>query len=149
MKEAHFLIESYPPGYLDGQGLGYQDLAAINPSLVMVSITAFGRDGPYAHYKAPDLVGMALGGFMYLTGDSDRAPLRVGFPHFYLHGTAAGEAGAMFAHTHRALTGQGQHVDVSCQQAVAKALAHAPQSWDLEGVLLKRIVIGASGTPLN
>ena len=71
VKEAHFLIESYPPGYLDGLGLGYQDLAAINPALVMVSITAFGRDGPYVHYKAPDIVGMALGGFMYLTGDSD------------------------------------------------------------------------------
>lgn len=141
VKEAHFLVESYPPGYLDSLGLGYQDLAAINPSLVMVSITAFGRDGPYAHYKAPDLVGMALGGFMYLTGDSDRAPLRVGFPHFYLHGAAAGAAGAMFAHTHRTLTGQGQHVDVSCQQAVAKVLAHAPQSWDLEGVLLKRMGI--------
>ena len=136
---AHFLIESYPPGYLDGLGLGYQDLAAVNPSLVMVSITAFGRDGPYAHYKAPDIVGMALGGFMYLTGDGDRAPLRVGFPHFYLHGAAAGAAGAMFAHTHRAVTGRGQHVDVSCQQAVAKTLAHAPQSWDLEGVLLKRM----------
>ena len=105
----------------------------------MVSITPFGQDGPYAHYKAPDIVGMAMGGFMYLTGDGDRPPLRVGFPHFYLHGAAAGATGAMIAHTHRSLTGEGQHVDVSCQQAVAKTLAHAPQSWDMEGVVVKRM----------
>jgi crotonobetainyl-CoA:carnitine CoA-transferase CaiB-like acyl-CoA transferase len=139
LTESHFLIESFAPGVLDSLGLGYQELAAINPGLVMVSITAFGQEGPYAHYQAPDLVGMALGGFMSLTGDSDRAPLRIGFPHFYLHGAAAGATGAMLANAHRALTGQGQHVDVSCQQAVAKTLAHAPQSWDIEGVVIKRM----------
>ena len=139
VKDAHFVIESYSPGRLDELGLGYRDLENINPGLVMVSITPFGQAGPYAHYQAPDIVGMALGGFMFLTGDSDRPPLRVGFPHFYLHGAAAAAAGAMLAQTHRALTGQGQHVDVSCQQAVAKVLAHAPQSWDIEGVVLKRM----------
>ncbi|MCH7605640.1 MAG: CoA transferase [Chloroflexi bacterium] len=139
VKDAHFLIESFPPGYLGSLSLGYQDLKAINPGLVMVSITPFGKDGPYAHWKAGDLMGMALGGFMYLTGDSDRPPVRVSFPHFYLHGGAAGATGAMMAHTHRALTGAGQHVDVSCQQAVAKTLAHAPQSWDLEGTVIKRM----------
>ena len=139
VKDADFLIESYSPGYLDGLGLGYRDLEAINPGLVMVSITPFGKDGPYAHYASPDLVGMAMGGLMYVTGDSDRAPLRVGFPQFYLHGGGAGAAAAMIAHTHRVLTGEGQHVDVSCQQALAKTLAHAPQSWDLEEVIIKRM----------
>ena len=139
VKDAHFLIESFPPGFMDSLGLGYKELAAINPGLVMVSITPFGQDGPYAHYKASDIVGMAMGGFMYLTGDSDRPPLRVSFPQFYLHGAAAGATGAMLAHTHRAVTGEGQHVDVSCQQAVAKTLAHGPQSWDMEGVVLRRM----------
>ena len=139
LENTDFLIESFSPGYMDSLSLGYNELEAINPKLVMVSITPFGQDGPYAHWKATDIVGMALGGFMYLTGDSDRPPLRVGFPHFYLHGAAAGATGAMLAHSHRALTGAGQHVDVSCQQAVAKTLAHAPQSWDIEGIVLKRM----------
>jgi crotonobetainyl-CoA:carnitine CoA-transferase CaiB-like acyl-CoA transferase len=139
VQEAHFLIESFPPGYLEGLGLGYKALAAINPGLVMVSITPFGQDGPYAHYQATDVVGMAMSGLMYLTGDPDRAPVRVGFPQFYLHGAAAGAAGAMIAHTARTLTGQGQHVDVSCQQAVARSLAHAPQFWQLENLVLKRL----------
>ena len=96
---AHFLIESWPPGYLESLGLGYEALAAINPELIVVSITPFGQDGPYAHYKATDVTGMAMGGLMYLTGDPDRAPVRVGFPQFYLHGAAAGATGAMLAHS--------------------------------------------------
>ena len=134
-----FLIESFDPGYLDSIGLGYSRLSELNPRLVMVSITAFGQDGPYAGYPASDITGMALGGFMHLTGDPDRAPLRPSFPHFYLHGSAAAATGAMLAHTHRALTGEGQRVDVSCQQAVARTLAHAPQIWDIEGAVLQRM----------
>ena len=139
VESADFVIESFDPGYLEAIGLGYRRLSAINPKLVMVSITAFGQDGPYAAYRAEDITGMALGGFMHLTGDPDRAPLRPSFPHFYLHGSAAAAAGAMLAHTHRALTGEGQHVDVSCQQAVARTLAHAPQIWDIEGAVLRRM----------
>jgi crotonobetainyl-CoA:carnitine CoA-transferase CaiB-like acyl-CoA transferase len=135
---AHFLFESHAPGELAALGLSYADLAAINPALIMVSITPSGQDGPYAHYQASDLVGMALGGFMYVTGDPDRAPLRVGFPHFYLHGAGVGATGAMMAHMHRTITGEGQHVDVSCQEAVARALANAPQSYALEGSIIKR-----------
>ena len=136
---ADFLIESFSPGYLESLGLDYKQLSAINPKLVMVSITPFGQDGPYSNYQASDIVGMALGGFMYLTGDDDRAPVRISFPHFYLHGSAAGATAAMLAHTYRVTCGQGQYVDVSCQQAVAKTLAHAPQIWDIEGAILKRM----------
>ncbi len=135
---AHFLIESGPPGELAALGLGYEDLAAINAELIVVSITPFGQDGPYAHYQAPDLVGMGMSGFMYVTGDSDRAPVRIGFPHFYLHGSGAGASGAMMAHMHRTLTGEGQYVDVSCQEAMVRALANAPQSYALEGTIIKR-----------
>ena len=137
--KADFLIESFSPGYLEGLGLDYQQLSAINPKLVMVSITPFGQDGPYSNYQATDIVGMALGGFMYLTGDDDRAPVRISFPHFYLHGSAAAATAAMLGHTYRVTSGQGQYVDVSCQQAVAKTLAHAPQIWDIEGAILKRM----------
>ena len=136
---ADFLIESNDPGRMAALGLSYADLQAVNPRLVMVSVTAFGQDGPYADYAASDIIGMALGGFMHLTGDGDRPPLRVSMPQFYQHGSAAGAAAAMIAHTHRQLTGQGQHVDVSCQQAVARTLAHAPQYWDLEQTILRRM----------
>ena len=135
---AHFLIESFPPGYMERLGLGYDALAAINPALIVVSVTPFGRDGPYARYRASDLNGMGMAGFMYLTGDPDRPPARVGVPHFYLHGAAAGATGAMIAHTQRVLTGRGQHVDVSCQEAVARTLASAPQLFAIEKSVIRR-----------
>ncbi len=137
-QSAHFLIESGAPGEMAALGLGYDDLAAINPELIVVSVTPFGQDGPYADYKATDLVGMGLSGFMYVTGDPDRAPLRVGFPHFFLHGSGSGASGAMMAHMQRTLTGKGQYVDVSCQEATARVLANCPQSYALEGSIIKR-----------
>ena len=135
---ADFLVDSAPPGELAALGLGYAELSEINPALIVVSITPFGQSGPYADYQAPDLVGIGMAGLMYVTGDPERAPVRVGFPHFYLHGAGAGATGAMLAHAHRTLTGDGQHVDVSCQEAVARALANAPQSYALDGAIIKR-----------
>ncbi len=135
---AHFLIESFPPSSMETLGLGYEALAAINPALIVVSITPFGQGGPYAHYQASDLIGMGMAGFMYVTGDPDRPPARVGVPHFYLHGSAAGATGAMIAHAQRVLSGRGQHVDVSCQEAVARTLASAPQLFAIENTVIRR-----------
>jgi crotonobetainyl-CoA:carnitine CoA-transferase CaiB-like acyl-CoA transferase len=138
VQSAHFLIESFPPGHMERLELGYNTLAAINPALIVVSVTPFGQDGPYARYKASDLIGMGMAGFMYVTGDPDRPPVRVGAPHFYLHGAAAGTTGAMIAHAQRVLTGRGQHVDVSCQEAVTRTLASAPQLFALEKTVIRR-----------
>ena len=135
---ADFLIESGAPGELAALGLGWDALSEIHPALIMVSITPFGQEGPYAAYKATDLVGMGMAGFMYVTGDPDRAPLRVGFPHFWLHGSGAAATGAMVALTSRAQSGLGQHVDVSCQEAVARTLANAPPTWAVERTVIKR-----------
>jgi crotonobetainyl-CoA:carnitine CoA-transferase CaiB-like acyl-CoA transferase len=138
VQSAHFLVESFPPGHMASLGLDYHTLSAINPGLIVISITPYGQDGPYAHYQASDLIGMGMAGFMYLTGDPDRPPVRVGVSHFYLHGGAAGATGAMIAHAQRVLTGQGQHVDVSCQEAVARTLASAPQLFALEKTVIRR-----------
>src|SRR5688572_10249417 len=75
VQTADFLVESFPPGHLERLGLGFDTLAAINPRLIVVSVTPFGQDGPYAHYKAADLTGVGMAGFMYLTGDPDRPPV--------------------------------------------------------------------------
>ncbi len=135
---SHFIIESFRPGYMEQLGFGYNDVRAINPAIIMVSISAFGQKGPYKNYEATDLTGMALSGMMYLTGDPDRPPVRVSSPQFWSAGGASGAAGAMIASNYRLNTGKGQFVDVSCQQAIARALSHAPQIWDLEKYNMKR-----------
>ena len=61
---ADFVIESFPPGYMDKLGLGYSTLEKINPGMIMISISQFGQTGPYKDYKAPDIVAWATGGVM-------------------------------------------------------------------------------------
>ena len=131
VKAADFVIESFEPGYMASLGLGYSDLEKVNPELVMTSITPFGQTGPFAHYKATDLIGAGMGGHMMLYAYPDSPPLRISAPQFYFQGSIHGALGSMVAHYHRELTGEGQHVDVSCQQAVALTLMSAAEYWDI------------------
>ncbi|MEE8386727.1 MAG: CoA transferase, partial [Dehalococcoidia bacterium] len=130
--EADLVIESFPPGYLDGLGLGYAALEKINPGVVVVSITPFGQTGPYRDYKAPDIVACAMGGQSYALGDLDRPPVRMGH-HSQAHLSAAAEAavGAMLALLHRRETGEGQQVDVSIQESVIRCAYGVTESWDM------------------
>lgn len=118
---ADILIECGSPGELAALGLGYGDLQELNPSLVYVSITPFGQDGPKADWAVSDITLLAAGGQLALTGDADRPPLRVGLPQAYLHGSAEAAGAALIALHERNRSGLGQHVDVSVQQAVLQA----------------------------
>jgi crotonobetainyl-CoA:carnitine CoA-transferase CaiB-like acyl-CoA transferase len=118
VRGAHFVLESFTPGYLDSLGLGYAALSKMNPGIILTSITPFGQTGPYAHYPATDLTLQALGGFLYVNGDMDRAPVRISADLAYRHGGGQGAAGTLAAHFHRLRTGRGQHVDVSIQDYI-------------------------------
>jgi crotonobetainyl-CoA:carnitine CoA-transferase CaiB-like acyl-CoA transferase len=129
-----FLIESFPPGHLESLGLGYEDLAAVNPALVMVRISPFGQTGPYRHYQGTDLIAWALGGAMHLDGDADRPPVRVTAPQTWLLAGAHAAAGAMTAHYARRRTGLGQQVDISAQECATWTLMIAAQMWDVNRI---------------
>lgn len=131
VKAADFVVESFEPGYMASLSLGYEALERINPRIVMTSISPFGQSGPYAHYKTTDLVGMSMGGMVRLYGELDRPPNRISAPQFYFLGGLHGALASMVAHYHRELTGEGQYVDVSCQQGVVLALMIAAEIWDI------------------
>jgi crotonobetainyl-CoA:carnitine CoA-transferase CaiB-like acyl-CoA transferase len=135
---ADFVIESFPPGYLDGLGLGYTALSAINPRIVMTSITPFGLTGPHKDYKASDIVVMAMGGLLNITGNPDQAPLRISLPQAFLLASAHAAAASMVAYYYRETSGEGQHVDVSAQQCVLWEIANAIPLWELNRTVLKR-----------
>ncbi len=128
---ADFVIESFPPGYLDRLQIGYTALCEIHPRLILTSITPFGQTGPYRHLLASDLEIMAMSGTMSLAGEPDRPPLRVSLPQSPMWAGAFAAMGTLFAHYHREQTGEGQHVDVSSQASMLWALSHAPMFWDL------------------
>ncbi|MET0418289.1 MAG: CoA transferase [Actinoplanes sp.] len=127
---ADVLIESAGPARQGPRGLDHADLEKINPRLVYVSITPFGRTGPKAELPASDLTMWAAGGPLDEHRDGDRPPLRISIPQAFRHAATDAAAGAQLALLARLHTGRGQLVDVSTQAVLGAAtlghvLAHA------------------------
>ena len=118
------LVESFRPGYLEGIGLGYSGLCAVNPGLVVASVTGFGQSGPYAQYKSSSLIAAASGGQMYVCGRPGRQPLKAYGDQAYYTASLFAACGILLALRCRELTGRGQHIDISMREAVAAALEH-------------------------
>ena len=121
LRHCDVLIESAPVGALEAQGIGYEQLRNVHPGLVHVSLTPYGADGPKAHWAASDLTLMASAGPMAITGDDDRPPVRISVPQAWHHAAAEGAAGALVALHERDVSGLGQRVVVSAQQALTLA----------------------------
>ena len=119
------LIESFDPGYMDALGLGASDLARLNPSLVYTSVTPFGQDGPDALTAATDLTLQAAGGLISMQGDTDRPPVPVGYQQAAFHAGVQAAADTIIAFYERALSGKGQHLDVSMQAGIVWTLMNA------------------------
>jgi len=120
IKTADFVIESFPPGYLDQLGLGYQEMEKLKPGIILVSITPFGQTGPYRYYKTSDIVAWAMSGEMSGWGDIDRPPVKISnTAQAYLNAAADGVIGALVALYERGNTGKGQHIDVSIQESLS------------------------------
>jgi crotonobetainyl-CoA:carnitine CoA-transferase CaiB-like acyl-CoA transferase len=120
--EADVVLESHRPGELDALSIGYDQLRAEHPKLVWVSITGFGQDGPYRDYQWSDLIGLALGGLLYLWGEEGRPPTRARASQAYYHVSFGAALGGMLALYHARRTGRGQRVDASMQEIVTFTL---------------------------
>ncbi len=137
-KTADVVVESYPPGYLEGLALGYPELSQINPRLVMASITNFGQSGPYRDYKSGDMVASALGGQMYVCGEPQTPPLKPFGNQAYYSASILAAIGILLALWHRHATGRGQHIDISLQECAAATLDHVLVRYFYEGMVAKR-----------
>lgn len=119
---ADVVLENFRPSDARALGLGYEQLRAANPRLTLVSITAFGQQGPYADYHANNMIALAMGGQMYITGTQDGGPLKNGgYQADYQAGLNAFSA-ASLAVLSAERDGEGQHVDVSMQHCMAPIL---------------------------
>ena len=135
---ADVVVETYQPGYLDSLGLGYEGLSKLKPDIILTSITGFGQTGPHAKYKAPDIVGVAMGGIMWLAGDPQDPPNVPPWKQGYISASIHAAGGTLTALYHRDVTGEGQHVDVSMQESLSIAQETAMQTWDMIEALRTR-----------
>ncbi len=135
---ADLVLEGERPGALSKMDLDFQSLRKLHRKIVVTSVSPFGQTGPYAKYESEDLVALALGGFMYLTGYPDGPPLRAYGNQAYLAAGMYAAVASMLALTAAETSGDGQHVDVSMQECVVMAMETAAQYFDLEGSLRKR-----------
>ena len=117
--EADILIENFRPGTLEGWGLGWDDLRALNPGLVMLRISGYGQTGPYRDQPGFGVIGEAMGGLRHLTGEPGRVPVRVGVSIGDTLAALHGVIGVMMALYHRKVNGgAGQVIDVALHEAV-------------------------------
>ena len=136
---ADFLIESGIPGEMERLGLSYEVLSRENPGLIYVSISGFGQTGPKAKWHNTDLTQMASSGAAYLSGDSDRPPVRVCVQQAHAHAGADAAVGALIAHFERKRSGLGQHVDISAQQSTTLATMFRSLDVPLEQAPAERL----------
>ena len=113
-------LETFAPGYLAAHGLGYDAAAGTgNSKLILVSLTGFGQDGPYAHYKAPDIVGNAMGALLYISGDPKMTPCNPPETQAYYYASLFACYGTMLALWQREMRGIGAWIDASMQASMA------------------------------
>lgn len=151
---ADILIQSADVGAMAVLGLGYENLAAVNPALIYVSISAFGSEGPKADWHAADLTIQASAGNMAITGDRDRAPLRAGgtLPQAFHNAASEAAGAALIALFERQRTsGLGQHIDVSAQMSMSQSAQSMTLAAPLSATSTTRIAGGASlqGIPIQ
>ena len=127
--EADVVVENFRPDVKDRLGIGYADLAAVNPRLVYASISGFGQDGPYANRPGFDQIAQGMGGLMSITGLPGQGPVRVGIPIADLCAGLFAAQGIMIALLEREVSGKGQWVQTSLLQAQAFMLDFQAARW--------------------
>lgn len=128
---ADVLLENFRPGTLERWNLGYDVLREINPRLVMVRVSGYGQDGPYASRAGYGAIGEAMGGLRYTTGDPDKAPSRTGISIGDSLAAVYATMGTMFALHARDRTGRGQVVDAAIYEAVLAMMESLVIDYDV------------------
>jgi formyl-CoA transferase len=138
VEKCDIVIENFRPGRLEEWGLGYEQLSAKRPGLIMVRVSGWGQDGPYAERPGFASVAEGVGGLRHLIGDPDRPPVRTGVS---LGDSLAGlhaVIGALVALHHRERTGRGQVVDAAIYESVFQMLESVLPEYDFFGHVRER-----------
>lgn len=135
VSEADVLVENFRPGTLEGWGLGYDELKAINPKLIMLRISGYGQTGPYRDLPGFGVIGEAMGGLRHLSGYPGQAPVRVGISIGDSLSSLYGVIGVLLALQERARSGQGQEIDVALYESVFAMMESLIPEYDAFGYI--------------
>lgn len=136
--EADIVLENFRPGTMERWNLGYEELAAINPAIVMVRVSGYGQTGPYATRPGYAAAGEALGGLRYVMGDPSRPPSRAGISIGDSLAAIFATLGALAALHQVRLTGKGQVVDASIYESVLAVMESIIPEYVFEGFIRER-----------
>lgn len=118
VKDIDVVVENFKPGTMEGWGLGWEELRAINPRLVMLRVSGYGQTGPYRGLPGFGAIGEAMGGLRHLSGEPDRTPVRVGVSIGDSLSALHGVIGILLALRARDQNGTGQMIDVALYESV-------------------------------
>ena len=135
VSEADVLVENFRPGTLEGWGLGYEALKAINPRLIMLRISGYGQTGPYRDLPGFGVIGEAMGGLRHLSGYPGQAPVRVGISIGDSLSSLYGVIGVLLALQERARSGEGQEIDVALYESVFAMMESLIPEYDAFGYI--------------
>ncbi|MFG2007113.1 CaiB/BaiF CoA transferase family protein [Spirillospora sp. NPDC048911] len=134
VREADVLLENFRAGVLDRLGFGWPRLRTLNPRLIYCAISGFGQDGPMSQAPAYDQIIQGLSGMMSVTGTTDTAPLRVGFPVCDTVGGLTAALHICAALAGREESGEGTFLDVSMLESAISAMGWAVSNYLVSGV---------------
>lgn len=132
------VVENFRPGALERWNLGWEQLRAVNPRLVMVRVSGFGQTGPYRSRPGFGNIAEAMSGLRYITGDADGPPMRVGMSLADHVAALYAVIGALSALRAREATGRGQMVDVSLMESMFSFLQDAVPRYAATGEIQER-----------
>ncbi|XP_064402342.1 succinate--hydroxymethylglutarate CoA-transferase-like isoform X2 [Halichondria panicea] len=133
------LVENFVPGTLDRQGLGYEDLSAVNKKLIFCSITGFGSTGPYASRAGYDVIASGVGGLMHITGSKDGEPVKTGVALTDLSTGLYAHSAILAALLQRRQTHQGQWIQCNLLSTQVSLLTHIASNYLNSNVEATRI----------
>ena len=135
VKKADVVLENYRPGTMEKFGLGYDVLKEINPSIIYAACSGFGETGPYSQKPAYDIIVQAMGGIMSITGQEGGEPTRPGASIGDIIAGLFTTIGVSMALYHRAMTGEGQKIDVAMLDCQVAILENAISRYLVNGVV--------------
>ncbi|MFH1699439.1 MAG: CaiB/BaiF CoA-transferase family protein [Candidatus Zixiibacteriota bacterium] len=131
--QSDVFVENFTPGLSKKFGLDYETLHKLNPRLVYVSISAYGQDGPYRDRPGYDMVLSAVGGLMFITGERDGNPCKVGVAITDVLTGVYASGAITSALLWRERSGKGQHLDISLLDVQVSGLANIASNYLVSG----------------